>query len=1043
MNKYETILEAKDLTVMVEYTPTKQNRNSFQTEAELEQQTIKQLVSQGYEYLQIHNSTDLKSNLRKCIEKLNNHKFNNDNEWERFFNDSIKNTNKNADSIQAKTERIQNDYIQNFAADDGNLYNIKLIDKKNIHNNILQVINQYSAEGSSKNRYDITILVNGLPLVQMELKRRGVAIKEAFNQIERYQNESFWSEDGLYEYIQIFIISNGTHSKYYSNTTRFNVIAEQKNKRNAKKLGSNSFEFTSYWADKKNNNITDLVDFTKTFLNKTTLLNILIRYCVFTEDKKLIVMRPYQIAAVEAILSQVKINILNKRCGKIESGGYIWHTTGSGKTLTSFKTAQLLSQLSEFAENIDKVLFVVDRQDLDYQTIKEYDKFQKGAANGNKSTKELTKQLEDSRCKIIVTTIQKLGIFCKRNDKHEIYNKKIVFIFDECHRSQFGELHNIMVKQFKNYAMFGFTGTPIFVENANNQRKQTTENIFGNKLHTYTVVDAIRDKNVLPFKIDYVNTIKEANNNDNNDNNDNNNNDNIKVEAIDDEKILLAPKRIENVVKYIIEHYNQKTFSTRFNSIFAVSSIKAAKLYYSEFKKQQQNLQNLHNLKVAIIYSSCINNDDDDNNNNNNDENYLSDEDSDNTEALEINDRSFLENAITNDYNAIFNTNYGTSAELFPNYYKDISARMKAGQIDILIVVNMFLTGFDAPSLNTLWVDKNLKQHGLIQAFSRTNRILNSVKSYGNIVCFRNLSKNVDDAISLFGDKNASGIAILKTLAQYYNGYDEDNKHFAGYKELVEKLNTQFNLQNINENLLTDESKKHFINLFGNILKIKNILQSFDDFGNENYPKILNDGDLQDYLSVYVDLYNELKTVKEKADVLNDIIFEMELVKQIVVNIDYILKLVKEYYLKNILNSEIILPIEIEKAIKSNPELRPKKELIRQFIENINIYYDAANGDIEKSWEEFKKEQQEKELTELININIDCGNNKYKPLKEPETRELVTKMFRNNINAFELSEKDISSILPKISMIKYNQKRIEAKTIIREKLNNFFLKYCN
>ncbi|MEG0771614.1 MAG: HsdR family type I site-specific deoxyribonuclease, partial [Clostridia bacterium] len=743
-------------TVVGEYTPESRKSTDYQSEAALEEDFIKRLTSQGYEYIKIKSNEELVANLRTQLEKLNGYNFT-DNEWDDFYKRVIANGN---DDILEKTRKIQDDYIQSMTLENGYTKNIKLIDKTEIHNNHLQVINQFEEKGGThETRYDVTILVNGFPLVHIELKKRGIAIREAFNQINRYQRDSFWASSGLYQYLQLFIISNGTNTKYYSNTTRFQHIKDSE-ERNAdkKKKTSNSFEFTSYWADEKNKIIPDLVDFTKTFLAKHTILNILTRYCVFTSENLLLVMRPYQIAATEKIINRIEVSTNLKNVGKIEAGGYIWHTTGSGKTLTSFKTAQLATELPY----IEKVLFIVDRKDLDYQTMKEYDRFEKGAANSNVSTSILKKQMEDSNVKIIITTIQKLDRFITGNKDHEIYGKHIVMIFDECHRSQFGNMHKAITKHFKNYHIFGFTGTPIFVTNSsstNDVNMRTTAQLFGGEpdeegnkvraLHTYTIIDAIRDNNVLPFKIDYVNTIKSPEVADDK-----------QVKSIDKESALLDNKRITEITDYILKHFEQKTYRNQnhsyydhkvitnvnkmarsknntakeekesikvngFNSIFAVASIPAAISYYKTFKKRMKETS--HNLKIATIFSFSPNEEDP--------EGRVQDENFD-TNELDQTSRDFLDDAIK-DYNEMFSVNYDTSADKFPNYYKDISMRMKNRELDILIVVNMFLTGFDATTLNTLWVDKNLKQHGLIQAFSRTNRILNSIKVFGNIVCFR------------------------------------------------------------------------------------------------------------------------------------------------------------------------------------------------------------------------------------------------------------------------------------------------------------------
>ena len=913
---YNMLISTLESTVVTEYIREDIPAYSYQSEADLEREFIKNLQNQGYEYLSIHNEKELIANLKDKLEKLNNIIFS-EKEWERFFKEKIANKN---DSIVEKTRTIQEDYIKSFTRDDGSLVNISLINKKNIHNNFLQVINQYEEEGGNHNtRYDVSILVNGLPLIHIELKRRGVAIREAFNQINRYQRDSFWAGSGLFEYVQIFVISNGTNTKYYSNTTRVRHIKEMSFNRKKVKKSSNSFEFTSYWADANSKSITDLVDFTKTFFAKHTILNILTKYCIFDTSETLLVMRPYQISATERILSKIQLANNYKWVGKIDAGGYIWHTTGSGKTLTSFKTAQLASQL----DYIDKVLFVVDRKDLDSQTQKEYDRFSKGSANGNTSTKILKAQLEDkyeNKSKIIITTIQKLGHFIKQNKNHEVFRKNIVLIFDECHRSQFGELHLAIAKTFKNYFMFGFTGTPIFPKNSNGSSKtlfKTTEQTFGNKLHTYTIVNAINDGNVLPFRIDYINTIKEKENIQDK-----------KVNAIDIEKAMSDPNRIKEVVSYIVDHFEQKTMRNKhyelkdqrlsgFNSIFAVSSIPVAKKYYFEFKKQLKEKNK--DLRVATIFSYSVN--EEENTDNLDDESF-------DTENLDLGSREFLEEAIS-DYNKMFGTNYDTSSDGFQLYYENLSKRTKDKEIDILIVVNMFLTGFDATTLNTLWVDKNLRMHGLIQAFSRTNRILNSIKTFGNIVCFRDLQEETDEAIALFGNKEAGGIVLLKTYEDYYNGYQDDKgREKEGYSQLIEELQSKFPLS---EQITGESNKKEFVILFGNILKIKNILSAFDKFaGNE----ILSEREFQDYQSIYLDMYQEIRPKNKEKEIINDdIIFEIELIKQVEINIDYILMKVTEYYKSNKEDKEIL--IDIKKAINSSLELRSKKELIKNMVAHL------------------------------------------------------------------------------------------------------------
>jgi len=1003
---YNMLISTLESTVVTEYVKEDMPVYTYQSEADLEREFIKNLQNQGYEYLIIHNEKELIVNLKDKLEKLNNIIFS-ENEWERFFKEKIANKN---ESIIEKTRTIQEDYIKSFTRDNGTLVNISLIDKKNIHNNFLQAINQYEEENGNHNtRYDVSILVNGLPLIHIELKRRGVAIREAFNQINRYQRDSFWAGSGLFEYVQIFVISNGTNTKYYSNTTRARHIKEMSFNRRKIKKSSNSFEFTSYWADSNNKAITDLVDFTKTFFAKHTILNILTKYCIFDTSDTLLVMRPYQISATERILSKIQLANNYKWVGKIDAGGYIWHTTGSGKTLTSFKTAQLASQL----DYIDKVLFVVDRKDLDSQTQKEYDRFSKGSANGNTSTKILKAQLEDkyeNKSKIIITTIQKLGHFIKQNKNHEVFKKNIVLIFDECHRSQFGELHLAITKTFKNYFMFGFTGTPIFPKNSNGSSKtlfKTTEQTFGDKLHTYTIVNAINDGNVLPFRIDYINTIKEKENIQDK-----------KVNAIDIEKAMSDLNRIRGIVSYVVEHFEQKTMRNKhyelkeqrlsgFNSIFAVSSIPVAKKYYLEFKKQLEEKNK--NLTIATIFSYSAN--EEENTDNLDDESF-------DTENLDLSSREFLEEAIS-DYNKKFGTNFDTSSDGFQLYYEDLSKRTKNKEIDILIVVNMFLTGFDATTLNTLWVDKNLRMHGLIQAFSRTNRILNSIKTFGNIICFRDLQKETDEAIALFGNKEAGGIVLLKTYEEYYNGYEDDKgREKEGYSQLIEELQNKFP---IDEQIIGEQNKKEFIILFGNILKIKNILSAFDKFaGNE----ILSEREYQDYQSIYIDLYEEIKKTKntDKESINDDIIFEIELIKQVEINIDYILMKVAEYYKSNKKDKEIL--VDIKKAINSSIELRSKKELIEGFIDRVN-----SSKNVTDDFKKFVREEKEKDLEKVI---------EEEKLKPEETKKFIDNSLRDGV--LKTTGTDIDKLLPPVSRFGGGN-RAEKKLGVIEKLKVFFNKY--
>ena len=1019
MSTYNIVLAANESTVVTEYQPETKRSDSYQSEAALEKAFVEMLAQQGYEYIRINSAEALVANLRRQLELLNNYKFT-DREWDSFFKSKLANAN---EGIAEKTKKIQEDYVQNLTREDGTTQNIVLIDKKNIHNNRLQVINQYEEhEGRHDTRYDVTVLVNGLPLVHVELKRRGVALKEAFNQIKRYQRDSFWAGCGLYEYVQIFVISNGTSTKYYSNTTRISHIKESGSlsKRNSKKT-SNSFEFTSYWADGNNKVIADLVDFTRTFFAKHTLLNILTRYCVFTSEQLLLVMRPYQIVATERILNRIEIATNYKKTGTVEAGGYIWHTTGSGKTLTSFKTAQLATALPY----IDKVLFVVDRKDLDYQTIKEYDRFEKGAANGNKNTAVLKKQLEDDDARIIVTTIQKLDIFIAKNPQHPIRNKHVVLVFDECHRSQFGDMHTRIVggqikkgekyvkvdKYFKNYHVFGFTGTPIFAVNAKtggNPNLRTTEQAFGEKLHTYTIVDAINDGNVLPFRIDYINTVKQKDDKADK-----------QVAAIDTEEALASSARISAVVQYILEHFDQKTMRNAyynlkgqrvngFNSIFAVSSIPVCKKYYLELKKQ---LAEKHKkLTIATIFSFAPNEED-------SADGILADESFD-TDALDQSSRDFLEMAI-DDYNKLFKTSYNTSAKEFENYYKDVSQRVKDREIDLLLVVNMFLTGFDATTLNTLWVDKNLKMHGLIQAFSRTNRILNSVKTFGNIVCFRDLEEATNEAIALFGDKDAKSIVLLKSYDDYYYGCtDEKGREQKGYEERIAELLQRYPL---GEQIIGEKNKKDFLVLFGNILRLRNILSSFDRFvGNE----ILSPIDFQDYTGTYHDVYNEMKPKPgDKDSILDDVVFEMELVKQVEVNIDYILMLVGKYHDSNCQDKEIL--VAIDKAIKSSLQLRSKKELIENFIATIN-----TSTDVNADWQKFVKKQRQEDMEQLI------AEEKLKPA---ETEKFMENSFRDGV--LKTTGTDIDKLMPPVSRFGGGGLRDKKKQGIIAKLKAFFEKY--
>ena len=1042
-DRYNIVLEQEQSTVVAKYDATIVSPDAYQSEAKLEAAFIRQLVEQGYEYLpKLTGEKDLIANLRRQLELLNDYRFT-DNEWESFFTTEIARENM---TIDEKTQIIQRDYILLLTCDNGENRNIRLLDKRNIHNNRLQVINQYVPEGgTAKNRYDVTILVNGLPLVHVELKRRGQDIKQAFNQIARYQRESFWAGRALFDYVQIFVISNGTHTKYYSNTTRFAKEEEnQQQKQIRRKTESNSFEFTSWWSDEQNNQLPDLRAFTETFFAKHTILNILTKYCVFTADKNLLVMRPYQIAATEKILRRVETAINNRWQGSTKAGGYIWHTTGSGKTLTSFKTAQLATQLKD----VEKVLFVVDRLDLDYQTMKEYDNFEKDCANSNSDYKILLKQLNDPRCHIIITTIQKLAALLRRRPEDiKVLQSNIVMIFDECHRSQFGKMGGLIRKKFKKYMIFGFTGTPIFAENAVHNKDSeftTTAQAFGDQLHIYTVIDAIKDKNVLRFRVDYVSTMKaKAEIAD------------TEVWGIEEESALHAPERYRKVVEYILDRYAQKTKLNAdpyrhkvllnvsevarhrdadektnksllhgFNSIFAVDSIPSAIAYYNEFKRQLEERDN-DTMKIATIFTYAANEEEDANG-------YIPEENPDDMSKMPTVAKEFLGKAIC-EYNENFGTNYDVSGDQFGNYYKDVSLRMKNRDIDLLIVVGMFLTGFDAKTLNTLWVDKNLKMHGLLQAYSRTNRILNSVKDCGNIVCFRNLVKQTNDSFAIFGDREAGGIVIMRPFNDYYFGYTDTNgEEHKGYKQLVEQLLERFPVEQL-KNIESEEEQKEFIRQFGAILRAQNLLSAFDQFNPETEEErrtiqILEEGRKQDYLSWYNHLHEIMShDGKGKEKIVDDVVFEMELVKQIQINIDYILELVRKYHDSLCKDKEIVL--RIQRSIDASPDLRNKRDLILAFIDRMTP---ADGDDIYSDWGHFIEQQKEQELQTII---------QEENLNEVETRRFVDRAFHDGfVNEMGTA---ITKILPPMPLFEAGDKRQTTKERVLEKIKAFFLRFFN
>lgn len=1028
----KTIAESNHFIVLNQFTAPPRKNNGYQSEKDLEEELIKNLQAQGYEYRpEINNSTELLKNIRLQLEKLNKVQFL-DSEWKRFTEEYLDNNN---ESLSEKSYKIHHNHICDFVFEDGTQQNIYLLDKKNITNNTVQVVNQFEQNGKHLNRYDVTILVNGLPLVQVELKKRGVAIREAFNQIHRYSNESFNSEHSLFKYLQLFVISNGTDTRYFANT----------NKRN-----KNSFDFTANWATNDNLPIKDLTDFTATFFQKNTLLNILINYSVFDIDKTLLIMRPYQIAAAERIIWKIISSYQAKRWSTPEGGGYIWHTTGSGKTLTSFKVAQAASQL----DFIDKVFFVVDRKDLDFQTMKEYQRFSPDSVNGSASTQGLIKNIQENSNKIIVTTIQKLNRFMKISRDVDIYDKQVVFIFDECHRSQFGEAQKNLKMRFKKYYQFGFTGTPIFPQNAS--QAETTSSIFGRELHNYVITDAIRDDKVLKFKVDYHET-------------------NVKFKKIEDEKDkkkqkaaenmkeLLHPERIEKITKYILENYKQKTIRQQndksgFNAMFAVSSIKMAKAYYESFKELQKDAE--RPLKVAVIYSFAANESQDM-------EGEIEDEEMEVFSALNLTDKEFLVSAI-NDYNAHFKTNYTIDNQGFQDYHSNISQRVKSREIDLLIVVGMFLTGFDSPRLNTLFVDKNLKYHGLIQAFSRTNRIYNSTKPFGNIVTFRNLEQETIDALTLFGNKKIENIArfknivLVKNYKEYMYGFvDPDTEQAnSGLLDVVKKLNALFPDP---ANIETEKEKKEYIKLFNEYMRADNILQNYDEYANvKAFQKIDRNDEsqvaefiqvnniseeefkamtgivlpteraLQDYRSAYNDIREEQIRQKQAEDrskeVIDwsDITFEVDLLKSQEINLDYILGLIFDHY-KRLKNKEALID-EVRNLIKSSIGNRAKEEIFVDFINNTDLDKMNNKDSVIDSFLLFAQAEKERELQELIT-------------EEKLNPEGMKHLLKISFEHDGVNDKgtDLNNIMPKMSPL--NPAYIKTKERIFHKLASFVEKF--
>ena len=972
MTQYKTIAESNNFIVLDQYNKLVEEPNAgYQTEGSLEREFIRDLQAQGYEYLQgLNNHDELIKNLRAQLQRLNNVVFS-DAEWRRFLEEYL---DKPSDSLIEKTRKIHDDYIYDFVFDDGHIQNIYLLDKKNLANNTLQVINQFEQTGSYDNRYDVTILVNGLPLVHIELKKRGVAIREAFNQIHRYSKESFNKENSLFKYIQIFVISNGTDTRYFANTT---------------KRDKNSYDFTMNWATAKNTLIKDLKDFTATFLQKHTLLNVLVNYCVFDVSDTLLIMRPYQIAATERILWKIKSSYQGKNWSNKDSGGYIWHTTGSGKTLTSFKAARLATEL----DFIEKVFFVVDRKDLDYQTMKEYQRFSPDSVNGSESTAGLKRNIEKDDNKIIVTTIQKLNNLMKSEDKLPIYDKQVVFIFDECHRSQFGEAQKNLTRKFKKYYQFGFTGTPIFPSNA--LGAETTASVFGIELHSYIITDAIRDEKVLKFKVDYNDVRPQFKHIETEKNLE-------KLTALEKKQAFLQPKRIEQIAQYVLDNFKQKTHRFNagnhgFNAMFAVSSVDAAKIYYETFKRLQSAVKNP--LKIATIFSFAANEEQD----------AIGDiaDESFEVEAMNSTAKEFLKSAI-DDYNSYFATNYDVDGKSFQNYYRDLAKRVKNKEVDLLIVVGMFLTGFDAPMLNTLFVDKNLRYHGLIQAYSRTNRIYNSTKSFGNIVTFRDLEQDTIDAITLFGKSNTRNVVLEKSYQQYMEGFTDAGVACRGYVDIVTELKEKFPDPS---EIQTEKDKKDFVKLFGEYLRVENILQNYDEFAALQAFQSLDTTDekaveafkekyyltdkafaemqpidmpsersIQNYRSTYNDIRDWLHRQKEGEEKAkstidwDDVVFEVDLLKSQEINLDYILELIFEHNKKTKNKSELI--DEIRSIIRASLGNRAKESLIVDFINQTNLDNIADKAGIIESFFQFAQKEQQQEADELMSsegLKIDAA----------------------------------------------------------------------
>lgn len=1028
MALYNTIAESNNFIVLDDYTKYYDLHEvpiAYQTEASLENELIQDLVSQGYEYrTDISTPAALLANARIKLQELNNVEFS-DNEWIRFVEEYL---DKPGDTLTDKTRKIHDNHIYDFVFDDGHIKNIYIADKQNIARNKVQVINQFEQTGTHANRYDVTILVNGLPLVQIELKKRGVAIREAFNQVHRYSKESFNSHNSLFKYIQVFVISNGTDSRYFANTVERN---------------KNSFDFTMNWANAKNTVIKELKDFTETFFQKNTLLNVIFTYSVFDVNNTLLIMRPYQIAATERIIWKIRSAYQAKKWSTTEGGGYIWHTTGSGKTLTSFKAARLATQL----DFIDKVFFVVDRKDLDYQTMKEYQRFSPDSVNGSESTAGLKRNIDKDDNKIIVTTIQKLNNLMKSEDNLPVYQKQVVFIFDECHRSQFGEAQKQLKRKFKKYYQFGFTGTPIFPENA--LGADTTASVFGRQLHSYVITDAIRDEKVLKFKVDYndvrprFKTIETEL-------------DEQKLSAAENKQALLHPARIAEISQYILQNFRIKTHrnqgdSKGFNAMFAVSSVDAAKCYYDELNKQQKDSD--RPLKIATIFSFAANEE----------QSAAGDIPDENFEpsAMDLSAKEFLTNAI-GDYNVMFGTNYSVDSKEFQNYYRDLAKRVKSKEIDLVIVVGMFLTGFDAPTLNTLFVDKNLRYHGLIQAFSRTNRIYDSTKTFGNIVTFRDLEQYTIDAIKLFGDEKTANFVLEKSYKEYLEGFKDivSGEARKGYIDIVKELSDKF--PDVDK-ISTEQDKKNFVKLFGEYLRVENILQNYDEFTtlkafqtvdtnnkeevetfkndyfvtDEDIAKMQklqmpSDRTVQDYKSTYNDIRDWLRHEREgkKTETSqidwDDVIFEVDLLKSQEINLDYILELIFEHNKKRMDKSTLI--DEIRRIIRSSVGNRAKESMIVDFINQTNLDSFADRTDIIKAFYEYAQAKQKEEASELI-----ANEN----LNESEAKHYIELSLKREFASENGT--DFNNILPKMSPL--NPKYLTKKQTVFQKIVAFIEKF--